>query len=682
VGLVNELLSDYDEDLKISQMQKSTNKLTIAFLKMLMLLIIAFIAGGIPLVVYYFITKTNFNNTDLTSIYSIIAVSAGATVPFLIPLGKKKDTGYSELSQLLHHIALDNYRISEKLFKQETKKIKRKNLERKKDFVIISGLARAGTTSLMNDLASINGFVSLSYSNMPFLLSPNLWGKLYKPKKKHGMLTNIIERYLTSIKEVQFFQPFINLLDVIGFRDIHLLHGPNEFGKDIIAKKDGKQFAFVVKVGDVNQSKFMNEVKGQLLEAQTNSLAHPNFEYPTSKIIFVTTGKITSQVRLALQAYNDYSLKKELPLVEVWTREFLVKEFSNSGVESFFNLHSNPEFIVDFYDTHSNIIQDKVFQSFDVEYLSKKWLKFDFSINLNRLQIFFEAFYFSKLLLEKNRNYEALLFVSALVRVLIVNNILHENEEVIKSFIIEIVKNSRYISNKKEVSDELKVMQGFFDIIYYPERCLEFAELLSIGILLEDKSLKEPFTMCLKEKGSFKPLSDNYAASVFFIAITSIKLNLITELKKYINNCTVWLCNRYEELGIAPVGSNKRLEYSQLLSEYLEGYEYYKNEYSLIVSLRPCTSKNVQWVLDFFGQGLGFHQNFRLLSEFIQRIPAFFVISRTPVNTAGLSSSCEEEGRPDRGCNHYYTPECGKEHQSATHADLHPGLYRFLLGNT
>ena len=184
VGLVNELLSDYDEDLKISQMQKSTNKLTIAFLKMLMLLIIAFIAGSIPLVVYYFITKTNFNSTDLTSIYSIIAVSVGATVPFLLPLGKKKDTGYSELSQLLHHIALDNYRISEKLFKQETKKIKRKNLERKKDFVIISGLARAGTTSLMNDLASINGFVSLSYANMPFLLSPNLWAKFYKPKTK------------------------------------------------------------------------------------------------------------------------------------------------------------------------------------------------------------------------------------------------------------------------------------------------------------------------------------------------------------------------------------------------------------------------------------------------------------------------------------------------------------------
>ncbi len=399
------------------------------------------------------------------------------------------------------------------------------------------------------------------------------------------MLTSIIENYLTSIKEVQFFQPFINLLDVIGFRDTQLLHGPNEFGKDIIAKKDGKQFAFVIKVGDINLGKFINEVKGQLLEAQTNSLAHPNFEYPPSKIIFVTTGRITSQVNLSLQNYNDYSFQKRLPLIDVWTRDFLIKEFSHSGIEPFFNLHSDPQFIIDFYDTHTKIIKNEIFQSFDVERLSKKWIEFDFSNNLNRLQVFFEAFYFSKLLLEKNRNYEALLFISALVRVLSVNNILHESEEVLESFIIEIVNTSSHIINKNKVSEELKIIKGFFDILYYPERCLELAELLSVGILLGDISLKESFKICLMEKGSFKPLSDNYATTIFFISIASIKLNLINELKKYINNCTVWLCDRYEELGIAPIGSNKELEYSQLLSEYLDGYEYYKNGYSLTASV-------------------------------------------------------------------------------------------------
>jgi hypothetical protein len=399
------------------------------------------------------------------------------------------------------------------------------------------------------------------------------------------MLISIIENYLTSIKEVQFFQPFINLLDVLGYNDIHLLHGPTEFGKDIIAKKEGEQFAFVIKVGDINQGKYANEVKGQISEAQTNSLAHPNFIHPPSKIIFVTTGKITSQVNLALQNYNNYSLKNNLSTVVVWTKDFLVKEFSQSGIESFFNLHSNPQFIIDFYDTHTKIIKDEIFQSFDIERLSKKWMKFEFSINLNRLQVFFEAFYFSKLLLEKKRNYEALMFVSALVRVLSIKGLLKENEEILKSFITDIVKSTIYTLGQSKVSESLNKIQGFFDIIYYPERCLELSEMLSIGILLEENSIKESFVTCIKEKGCYKPISDNYASSVFFISLAMIKLNLSEEIKNYVINCTVWLCDRYQELGIAPVGSGKELEYSQLLSEHLSGYENYLNGYSFISTI-------------------------------------------------------------------------------------------------
>lgn len=399
------------------------------------------------------------------------------------------------------------------------------------------------------------------------------------------MLTSIIENYLLSIKEIQFFRPFINLLDVIGYKDIHLLHGPNEFGKDIIAKKDGKQFAFVIKVGDVNQTKFMKEVKGQLLEAQTNTLAYPNFDFPISKVIFVTTGNLTPQVGLSLQNYNEYSTNKDLPLIDVWTRDFLIKEFSGSGIEPFFNLHSNPQFIIDFYDTYTKIIKDEIFQSFDVERLSKKWLKFDFSVNLNRLQIFFEAFYFSKLLIEKNRNYEALLFISALVRVLSVNDIFPEYEAEIKKLLIEIIINATEIFNLNSISEELNKVDGFFDIFYYPERCLELSELLAIGIILGEGSLEEKFSICIKEKGCYRPLSDNYAVTIVFVALALIKSNLIEELRKYVNNCSVWLCDRYEELGIAPIGSNKELEYSQLLSEYLEGYTYYKNSYSLIATI-------------------------------------------------------------------------------------------------
>ncbi|MCF8229059.1 MAG: sulfotransferase [Bacteroidales bacterium] len=186
LALVNALLSGHEEDVKIKQVEKNTNRLLFSLLKMLLTLLVAFAIGSIPVVIYVVITKADFSSLDFSSFYSILFISLGATAPFVIPAKKKKETGYSELSQLLHHLALDNYNISKKLFRKETKKIiRRKGLEKRKDFVIISGLARAGTTSLMNDLSRIDDFVSLSYANMPFLMCPNLWAKFYKPKTNH-----------------------------------------------------------------------------------------------------------------------------------------------------------------------------------------------------------------------------------------------------------------------------------------------------------------------------------------------------------------------------------------------------------------------------------------------------------------------------------------------------------------
>ena len=213
VALVNELMSDTDEDEKIDLVQKKTNRLSVSLLKMLLYGVFAFAIGAIPVVIYCFVTKTGFNSLVFSSFYSILAISMGATVPFLIPFQKKKESGYSELSQLLHKMALDNYNIANKLFKKETKKLKRKGLDRRKDFVIVSGLARAGTTSLMNDLSRIDNFVSLSYANMPFLMCPNIWSKFYKPKNnqlkershKDGIMIGLnsneaLEEYFFKVK--------------------------------------------------------------------------------------------------------------------------------------------------------------------------------------------------------------------------------------------------------------------------------------------------------------------------------------------------------------------------------------------------------------------------------------------------------------------------------------------------
>ena len=44
--------------------------------------------------------------------------------------------------------------------------------------VFVSGLARSGTTILLNAIYESDKFASLSYKDMPFVLAPNLWSKL------------------------------------------------------------------------------------------------------------------------------------------------------------------------------------------------------------------------------------------------------------------------------------------------------------------------------------------------------------------------------------------------------------------------------------------------------------------------------------------------------------------------
>jgi len=46
--------------------------------------------------------------------------------------------------------------------------------------VFVTGLARAGTTILLEAIHASGKFASLSYSDMPFLMAPNLWKKISK----------------------------------------------------------------------------------------------------------------------------------------------------------------------------------------------------------------------------------------------------------------------------------------------------------------------------------------------------------------------------------------------------------------------------------------------------------------------------------------------------------------------
>ena len=83
---------------------------------------------------------------------------------------------YSWLEQKLHKLALASQFMREVTFDFESTNTSSSSANG--DHIFITGLARAGTTILLNALYKSNIFASLSYSDMPFVLAPNLWSKI------------------------------------------------------------------------------------------------------------------------------------------------------------------------------------------------------------------------------------------------------------------------------------------------------------------------------------------------------------------------------------------------------------------------------------------------------------------------------------------------------------------------
>ncbi|MCF8370841.1 MAG: hypothetical protein K9H64_04410 [Bacteroidales bacterium] len=129
----------------------------------------------------------------------------GSLLPLVIvPFFKKKERNesspYSPIDKLLHYVFMGNSIIARFLFRVELSMNKKvlKSIKHTQN-VYISGLARAGTTVLMQYVGQMPQFTSLSYRNLPFLFLPKTWLKITSKKKgrekershKDGMMHSI-----------------------------------------------------------------------------------------------------------------------------------------------------------------------------------------------------------------------------------------------------------------------------------------------------------------------------------------------------------------------------------------------------------------------------------------------------------------------------------------------------------
>ncbi len=78
---------------------------------------------------------------------------------------------YGKLEKILHRFALSSQFMREATFDIESSLISSRSSE--KSHVFIAGMARSGTTILLNSVYKSNIFASLTYADMPFVLAPN-----------------------------------------------------------------------------------------------------------------------------------------------------------------------------------------------------------------------------------------------------------------------------------------------------------------------------------------------------------------------------------------------------------------------------------------------------------------------------------------------------------------------------
>ena len=178
VGLLDILISDLEEDDKFAAVNKATNATLVALLKTLAFLAVVL---GATAWTYWYLPGMFWTDT-LGAGWKFGVFTAGTVLPFLYP--RKKKSAYGAMAQLFHHLILDHYHIGKALLKRQIKSVEHPVESGGVSAVLVTGLARAGTTALTRTLSERGPFRSLDYSNMPVLLAPRLWAKFYRPSRK------------------------------------------------------------------------------------------------------------------------------------------------------------------------------------------------------------------------------------------------------------------------------------------------------------------------------------------------------------------------------------------------------------------------------------------------------------------------------------------------------------------
>ena len=408
------------------------------------------------------------------------------------------------------------------------------------------------------------------------------------------MIDDVLAGFLDSLEEREFDAPLVALLRALGYDKIHLLHGSQEFGKDVIAQLEEEggtrvQCTFQIKAGNLTQSGW-RAVRGQLDELRTDQIAHPAFDSDLPvRPILVLTGRLVGNAPAAAQQYNAHLSRLGEPNVEVWDREQLVSFFLNlSSLGLTGGDRGQLEAIV-------NEIDDGTMTDAALERFSRRW-----TAGVGWRAALEAAIIASRL---RRRHRLDLACMTALCLDRAVWAAAHGTEPTseeaeriaeVSRMMFEWYAGELFdlLTADEGISDPKKVAfheAGVFST--YPVKCLRIVELVSLLALLKRDAERDTMASWLtrfvqSQPGSAHPISDRWAVSL----VPTILLVAATDrsvASRYVTELIRWVADHHDDggVGLAPPFADARTEVDYLLGGALEHVNAAKRRQSYLATV-------------------------------------------------------------------------------------------------
>ena len=395
------------------------------------------------------------------------------------------------------------------------------------------------------------------------------------------MLADVLGSFLDAAEEREFDAPLMELLRARGFFDIHFVHGPFEFGKDVIAKLDGaggnEQWAFQSKAGDINQGDW-NRLRGQLESLRTNPIAHPSFdrEVPRRPVL-VTTGRLVGGAAVDAQQWAEYLRGRgEIP-VEVWDRERLI-EYLSPEIAIAGTIPAS--FLAFIGRIGADVVDDR-----DLERFSREWLNgpaerlvadgFQAIVIANRFAATDRLDLSCMTALCLLRAVWAKAHGTHSAQALRAANLARNMFAVFCERIWHRCSNETLDARAFTVSHERPTA-----FVTYPVRCSRLIELLglfgllnaAIGREAEAKEIAEFVEQFIvAHPGAAHPISDRWAVSLIPPSLLLIRGGRVDRVVDWLTAVTRWTEDRIEKAaGLAPVDATPKEEIERLVGSALE----------------------------------------------------------------------------------------------------------------